>query len=49
MRRMVGLAKERLRGDDGARIIRALHLTAQERADLIAFLETLASAVQYAK
>jgi cytochrome c peroxidase len=35
--------QERLHGDDGARIIRALHLTPQERADLIAFLETLSS------
>jgi cytochrome c peroxidase len=35
--------QERLHGDDGARIVRALRLTAQERADLIAFLETLSS------
>ena len=34
---------ERLHGDDGARIIRALRLTAEERADLVAFLETLSS------
>ena len=35
--------QERLHGDDGARILRALHLTPEERADLIAFLETLSS------
>jgi cytochrome c peroxidase len=40
---------ERLHGDDGARIIRALHLTAAERTDLIAFLETLSSEVQSGK
>ena len=40
---------ERLHGDDGARIIRALRLTQEERADLVAFLETLSSEVSFAK
>jgi cytochrome c peroxidase len=40
---------ERLHGDDGARIIRALRLTHEERADLVAFLETLSSEVSFAK
>jgi cytochrome c peroxidase len=40
---------ERLHGDDGTRIIRPLHLTPEERADLVAFLETLSSDVAFAK
>jgi cytochrome c peroxidase len=40
---------ERLHGDDGARIIRALRLTPQERADLVAFLDTLSSEVIWRK
>jgi cytochrome c peroxidase len=40
---------ERLHGDDGARIIRPLHLTPEERADLVAFLETLSSEVSFSK
>jgi cytochrome c peroxidase len=40
---------ERLHGDDGARIVRALHLTQQERADLVAFLESLSGEVSFAK
>ena len=34
---------ERLHGDDGARLIRPLRLTAEEAADLVAFLETLSA------
>jgi cytochrome c peroxidase len=40
---------ERLHGDDGARIIRGLRLTRDERADLVAFLETLSSEISFAK
>jgi cytochrome c peroxidase len=40
---------ERLHGDDGARIIRALRLTQEERADLVAFLETLSSEVSFTR
>ena len=32
---------ERLHGDDGARLVRPLRLSAQEAADLVSFLETL--------
>ena len=41
--------EERLHGDDGARIIRPLRLDAQERADLVAFLETLSGETTFAK
>jgi cytochrome c peroxidase len=41
--------EERLHGDDGARIVRPLRLGPQERADLVAFLETLSGEVTFAK
>jgi cytochrome c peroxidase len=34
---------ERLHGDDGTRLIRPLRLSAQEAADLVAFLDTLSA------
>ncbi len=37
--------EERLHGDDGTRLVRALRLTAQEASDLITFLETLSATV----
>jgi len=39
---------ERLHGDDGARLVRPLRLGPQERADLVAFLETLSGAIAVA-
>jgi cytochrome c peroxidase len=39
---------ERLHGDDGARLVRPLGLSARERADLVAFLETLSGDVRFA-
>ena len=39
---------ERLHGDDGGRVIRPLHLSQDERADLVSFLETLSSSVSTA-
>ena len=39
---------ERLHGDDGARLIRPLRLSAREAADLVSFLETLSSKVSTA-
>jgi cytochrome c peroxidase len=36
---------ERLHGDDGARLVRPLRLSAQETADLVAFLETLSGPI----
>ena len=39
---------ERLHGDDGARLIRPLRLSAQEAADLVSFLETLSAKVSTA-
>jgi len=41
--------EERLHGDDGARLIRALRLTPQEAADLVSFLRTLSSNVSAEK
>jgi cytochrome c peroxidase len=41
--------EERLHGEDGARIVRPLRLTHQERADLVAFLETLSAPVSAAE
>jgi cytochrome c peroxidase len=35
--------EERLHGDEGARLVRPLRLTLQERADLVSFLRTLTS------
>jgi cytochrome c peroxidase len=40
---------ERLHGEDGARLVRPLRLTAQEQADLVAFLETLSAPVAAAR
>jgi cytochrome c peroxidase len=40
---------ERLHGDDGARLVRPLRLSAQEAADLVAFLETLSAGASPAK
>ena len=40
--------EERLHGMPGQRLIRPLRLTPQERADLVAFLETLSGEVSYA-
>jgi cytochrome c peroxidase len=40
---------ERLHGDDGARLIRPLRLTAQESADLVRFLESLSGEVSAAR
>jgi cytochrome c peroxidase len=40
---------ERLHGDDGARLVRPLRLTAREAADLVSFLETLSSEVSAAE
>jgi cytochrome c peroxidase len=40
---------ERLHGDDGARLIRPLHLSAREAADLVAFLETLSAPIAAAE
>lgn len=37
--------EERLHGDDGARLVRPLRLTAEETADLVSFLRSLSSAV----
>jgi cytochrome c peroxidase len=37
--------EERLHGDDGTRLVRALRLTPQEAADLVSFLETLSEIV----
>jgi cytochrome c peroxidase len=39
---------ERLHGDDGARLVRPLRLSAREAADLVAFLETLSGPVSAA-
>src|SRR6185436_10246802 len=39
---------ERLHGDDGARLIRPLRLSAQEAADLVSFLETLSAKISAA-
>ncbi len=39
---------ERLHGDDGARLIRPLRLSAREAADLVSFLETLSAKVSTA-
>jgi cytochrome c peroxidase len=39
---------ERLHGDDGARLVRPLRLSAQEAADLVSFLETLSAKVSTA-
>ncbi len=39
---------ERLHGDDGARLIRPLRLSAEEAADLVSFLETLSAKVSTA-
>ena len=36
---------ERLHGDDGARLVRPLRLSAQETADLVAFLKTLSGPI----
>jgi cytochrome c peroxidase len=40
---------ERLHGDDGARLVRPLHLSPREIADLVAFLETLSATVTAAR
>ena len=40
---------ERLHGDDGTRIIRALRLTQEERADLVGFLQSLSSEISFAR
>jgi cytochrome c peroxidase len=40
---------ERLHGEDGARLVLPLRLTAQEQADLVAFLETLSAPVDAAR
>jgi cytochrome c peroxidase len=37
------VSEERLHGEEGARLVRPLHLTPQERADLVSFLTTLTS------
>ena len=39
------LDEERLHGHEGTRLIRPLRLTSQERADLVAFLETLSAGI----
>ena len=40
---------ERLHGDDGARLVRPLHLSPREIADLVSFLETLSAPVSATK
>ena len=40
---------ERLHGDDGARLVRPLHLSPREIADLVSFLETLSAPVSAAR
>jgi cytochrome c peroxidase len=40
---------ERLHGDDGARLIQPLRLSAQEAADLVSFLRTLSGSISMAK
>jgi len=40
---------ERLHGDDGARILRPLHLSPREAADLVAFLRTLSAPLPTAR
>jgi cytochrome c peroxidase len=40
---------ERLHGDDGARLVRPLHLSPREMADLVDFLETLSAPVSAAE
>jgi hypothetical protein len=40
---------ERLHGDDGARLIQPLRLSAQEAADLESFLKTLSSGMSTTK
>jgi cytochrome c peroxidase len=45
VRHYAELNEERLHGHEGVRLLRALRLTPQEQADLVAFLETLTSEI----
>jgi cytochrome c peroxidase len=40
---------ERLHGDDGARLVRPLHLSPRDIADLVSFLESLSAPVAAAE